>query len=69
MQLENFYVIEIVMGNYGDWHVGDPHDPNEICVDVDGETIGNVANNQYTLIKLVKSATEIKNTKLICVGV
>ena len=38
-----------------------PHDKNAIRVEVNGETVGYVANSKYTLIKEVKSATDIKN--------
>jgi tetratricopeptide (TPR) repeat protein len=40
---------------------GNPHDKNAIRVEVNGETVGYVANSKYTLIKEVKSATNIKN--------
>ena len=40
-----------------------PHDRNAIRVEINGETVGYVANNRYTLIKEVKSATDIKDTK------
>ena len=36
------------------------HDPDAIRVEMNGETLGYVANNDYTLIDNVKSATEIK---------
>lgn len=36
------------------------HDSDAIRVEVDGETVGYVANNEYTLIDNVKSATEIR---------
>ena len=39
-----------------------PHDRNAIRVEVNGETVGYVANNKYTLIKEVKSATDIKDS-------
>lgn len=38
-----------------------PHDRNAIRVEISGETVGYVANSKYTLIKEVKSATDIKN--------
>ena len=38
-----------------------PHDKNAIRVEVNSETVGYVANSKYTLIKEVKSATDIKN--------
>ncbi|MDO5811431.1 MAG: HIRAN domain-containing protein, partial [Methanobrevibacter sp.] len=38
------------------------HDPFAIRVEVNGETVGYVANNRYTLIKEVKSATDIKDS-------
>ena len=38
-----------------------PHDKNAIRVEINGETVGYVANSKYTLIKEVKSATDIKN--------
>jgi tetratricopeptide (TPR) repeat protein len=37
------------------------HDPDAIAVTVDDETVGYVANNPYTLIDEVKSASNIKN--------
>lgn len=37
------------------------HDPDAIRVEIDGETVGYVANSSFTLIDQVKSATEIKN--------
>ena len=40
-----------------------PHDRNAIRVEISGETVGYVANSKYTLIKEVKSATDIKDTK------
>ena len=39
-----------------------PHDRDAIRVESRGETVGYVANSKYTLIKEVKSATDIKNT-------
>ena len=39
-----------------------PHDMDAIRAEIDGETVGYVANNKYTVIKGVKSAAEIKNT-------
>ena len=38
------------------------HDPFAIRVEIDGETVGYVANNRYTLIKEVKSAAAIKDS-------
>ena len=40
-----------------------PHDPDAIRVEFGGETVGYVANSKHTLIKEVKSATDIKNIK------
>ena len=40
------------------------HDPDAIRVELDGETVGYVANNDYTLIENVKSATEIRQLKI-----
>ena len=40
------------------------HDPDAVAVTVDGETVGYVANNSYTLIDEVKSASDIKNSLL-----
>lgn len=40
-----------------------PHDEDAIRVEVNGETVGYVANSRYTMIKEVKSATEIKDSK------
>ena len=40
------------------------HDPDAIRVELEGETVGYVANNDYTLIENVKSATEIKELKI-----
>lgn len=37
------------------------HDPDAIRVELQGETLGYVANNEYTLIDNVKSATQIRN--------
>ena len=37
-------------------------DRDAIRVEIDGETVGYVANNDYTLIDHVKSASQIKNT-------
>lgn len=39
-----------------------PYDRYAIRVDINGETVGYVANSKYTLIKEVASAEEIKNT-------
>mgnify|MGYP006967282432 CR=1 FL=1 len=39
-----------------------PHDPNAIRVEINGETVGYVANSEYTLIREVKSARDIKDT-------
>ena len=39
-----------------------PHDPFAIRVEINGETVGYVANNKYTLIKEVKSAAAIKDS-------
>ena len=41
-----------------------PHDRHAIRVEIKGETVGYVANNQYTLIKEVKSARDLKYVKL-----
>ncbi|WP_405314839.1 hypothetical protein [Methanobrevibacter sp.] len=38
------------------------HDPDAIAVVDNGETVGYVANNPYTLIDEVKSASDIKNS-------
>ena len=38
-----------------------PHDKDAIRVEINGETIGYVANSKYTLINEVKSATDIKD--------
>ena len=40
-----------------------PHDRYAIRVEINGETVGYVANNQYTLIKEVKSARDLKHSK------
>ena len=40
-----------------------PHDRYAIRVDIKGETVGYVANNQYTLIKEVKSARNLMHSK------
>ena len=40
-----------------------PHDRYAIRVEINGETVGYVANNQYTLIKEVKSARDLKYSK------
>lgn len=40
------------------------HDPDAIRVEVEGETVGYVANNEYTLIDNVKSASEIRKLDL-----
>ena len=40
-----------------------PDDRDAIRVDINGTTVGYVANSRYTVIKEVKSATDIKNTK------
>jgi hypothetical protein len=37
------------------------YDPDAIRVEVDGNTVGYVANSSYTLIDRAKSATDIKN--------
>ena len=39
-----------------------PHDRDAIRVEIDGETVGYVANSMYTVIKEVKSATAIRDT-------
>lgn len=39
------------------------HDPYAIRVEINGETVGYVANSRYTVIKQVSSATDIKDTK------
>ena len=39
------------------------HDPFAIRVEINGETVGYVADSKYTLIKEVKSAAEIRNFK------
>lgn len=39
------------------------HDSDAIRVEFEGETVGYVANSDYTVIEGVKSATEIKDTK------
>ena len=44
--------------------VENEHDPDAVAVTVDGETVGYVANNSYTLIDEVKSASDIKNSLL-----
>ena len=41
-----------------------PHDRYAIRVEIDGETVGYVANSEYTLIKEVKSAMDLKYVKL-----
>lgn len=38
------------------------HDPNAIRVEINGQTVGYVANSRYTLIKEVSSATDIKDS-------
>lgn len=38
------------------------HDPDAIRVEIDGETVGYVANSDYTLIENVKSASDIRQT-------
>ena len=38
------------------------HDRDAIRVEIDGETVGYVANSEYTLIEGVKSASDIRNT-------
>ena len=38
------------------------HDPDAIRVELEGETVGYVANNEYTLIENVKSASEIRDS-------
>ena len=40
-----------------------PHDRYAIRVEIKGETVGYVANNQYTLIKEVKSARDLKHSQ------
>ena len=40
-----------------------PHDRFAIRVEIDGETVGYVANSEYTLIKEVKSARALKHSK------
>ena len=40
------------------------HDPDAIRVEMAGVTLGYVANNDYTLIENVKSASEIKDKKI-----
>ena len=37
------------------------HDPDAIRVEIDGKTVGYVANNEYTLVENTKSASEIKS--------
>lgn len=37
------------------------HDPDAIRVEIEGETVGYVANNDHTLIENVKSASEIRS--------
>lgn len=39
------------------------HDRDAIRVDINGETVGYVANSEHTLINEVKSASDIKNTE------
>ena len=39
-----------------------PHDRNAIRVEINSETVGYVANSEYTLIKEVKSARDIKDS-------
>lgn len=41
--------------------VDNEHDPNAVRVEMNGEKVGYVANSDYTLIKEVKSATDIGN--------
>ena len=41
-----------------------PHDKYAIRVEIDGETVGYVANSEYTLINEVKSARELKYVRL-----
>jgi len=41
-----------------------PYDRDAIRVEIDGETVGYVANSEYTLIKEVKSASDIVHTRL-----
>ena len=41
-----------------------PHDRNAIRVEISGEPVGYVANSRYTLIKEVKSASDIVHTQL-----
>ena len=38
------------------------HDRDAIRVEIDGETVGYVANSEHTLIRQVKSASDIRNT-------
>ena len=40
-----------------------PHDRYAIRIEINGEPVGYVANNQYTLIKEVKSARDLKHSK------
>ena len=37
------------------------HDPDAVRVEIEGETVGYVANSQFTLIEGVKSASEIRS--------
>lgn len=39
------------------------HDPDAIRVEIEGETVGYVANSEYTLINGVKSASDLKGIK------
>lgn len=39
------------------------HDSDAIRVEIDGETVGYVANSDYTMIEGIKSATEIRDLK------
>jgi len=41
-----------------------PYDKDAIRAEIDGETVGYVANSEYTLIKEVKSASDIVHTRL-----
>lgn len=41
-----------------------PYDRDAIRAEIDGETVGYVANSEYTLIKEVKSASDIVHTRL-----
>ena len=39
------------------------HDPDAIRVEIEGETVGYVANSDYTLMEGIKSATDIRDMK------